>query len=60
MPLGTDLGRHLGLIRLRILNALGIGSVASGHSGAKQSFTYIRQRNPKDSVIPRMSASDLG
>ena len=36
MPLGTDLERHLGLIRLRILNALGIGSVASDHSGAKQ------------------------
>ena len=39
----TDLGRHLGIIRLRILNALGIGSVLNDHLGAKQWYTN-RQR----------------
>ena len=44
----------------RGLNALGIGSVANDHLGAKQSSTNLTQRNPKDSVISPMSASDLG
>ena len=59
----TGLGRHLGLIRLRILNALGIGS--NGHLGVKQSqgSTNLRQRNPKDYVTnvsqwPWMTAGD--
>ena len=56
----TDPGRHLGLIRLRILNALDIGSVAYDYLGAKQWSTNLRQRNPKDSVISPMSASDPG